>query len=86
MVAFVSASNTSYISIIKYRISLQLVARNSSSKMRPFEFYIVDKLIIYVVVCKALKLILGFAFIVFIRGPPCWFEHQSNEIKLEIMQ
>lgn len=39
--------------------------------MRPFEFYVVDKLIIYVVVCKALKLILGFAFIVFIRGLPC---------------
>ncbi len=79
MGVFISASNTSYISIIKYRISLQLVARNSSSKMRPFEFYIVDKLIIYVVVCKALKLILGFAFIVFIRGPPCWFEFQISD-------
>ena len=65
MDAFVSASNKSYIS------SLQLVTRNSSSKMRSFEFYVVDKLIIYVVVCKVLKLILGFAFIVFIRGPPC---------------
>ena len=65
MDAFVSASNKSYIS------SLQLVTRNSSSKMRSFKSYIVDKLIIYVVVCKALKLILGFAFIVFIRGPPC---------------
>lgn len=65
MDAFISASNKSYIS------SLQLVTRNSSSKMRPFEFYVVDELIIYVAVCKALKLILGFAFIVFIRGPPC---------------
>ena len=68
MDAFISASNKSYIS------SLQLVTRNSSSKMRPFEFYVVDELIIYVAVCKALKLILGFAFIVFIRGPPCWFD------------
>ena len=65
MDAFISASNKSYIS------SLQLVTRNSSSKMHPFEFYIVDKLIIYVAVCKALKLILSFAFIVSIRGPPC---------------
>lgn len=73
MDAFVSASNKSYIS------SLQLVTRNSSSKMRPFEFYIVAKLIIYVVVCKALKLILGFAFIVSIRGPPCWFEFQISD-------
>lgn len=73
MDAFISASNKSYIS------SLQLVTRNSSSKMRPFEFYVVDKLIIYVVVCKALKLILGFAFIVFIRGPPCWFEFQISD-------
>ena len=72
MDAFVSASNNPYIS------SLQLVTRNSSSKMRPFEFYIVAKLIIYVV-CKALKLILGFAFIVFIRGPPCWFEFQISD-------
>ena len=73
MDAFVSASNKSYIS------SLQLVTRNSSSKMRSFEFYVVDKLIIYVVVCKVLKLILGFAFIVFIRGPPCWFEFQISD-------
>jgi len=73
MDAFVSASNKSYIS------SLQLVTRNSSSKMRSFEFYVVDKLIIYVVVCKALKLILGFAFIVSIRGPPCWFEFQISD-------
>lgn len=73
MDAFISASNKSYIS------SLQLVTRNSSSKMRPFEFYVVDELIIYVAVCKALKLILGFAFIVFIRGPPCWFEFQISD-------
>ena len=67
MSVFITASDTS-INIIKY---LQLVTRNSSSKLRSFEFYLVDKLIIYVAVCKALKLILGFAFIVFIRGPPC---------------
>ena len=73
MDAFVSASNNPYIS------SLQLVTRNSGSKLRSFEFYVVDKLIIYVVVCKALKLILGFAFIVFIRGPPCWFEFQISD-------
>ena len=64
MDAFVSASNNSYISI------LQLITRNSGSKLCPFEFYLVDKLIVYVVVCKAFKLILSFAFIVFIRGPP----------------
>ncbi len=67
MGVFITASDTS-INIIKY---LQLVTRNSGSKLRSFEFYLVNKLIIYVVVCKALKLILGFAFIVFIRGPPC---------------
>lgn len=79
MGVFISASNTSYINIIERGISLLLVIKNSSSKMRPFEFYVVDKLIIYVVVCKALKLILGFAFIVFIRGPPCWFEFQISD-------
>lgn len=73
MDAFVSASNNSYIS------SLQLVTRNSSSKMRLFEFYFVNKLIVYVVVCKAFKLILSFAFIVSIRGPPCWFEFQISD-------
>lgn len=71
MDVFISVSNTFYINIIECGISLLLVTRNSGSKMRPFEFYIVDKLIIYVVVCKALKLILSIAFIVFIRGPPC---------------
>lgn len=76
MSVFITASNTSYISIIKY---LQLVARNSSSKMRSFEFYLADRLIIFVIVCKAFKLILGFAFIVFIRGPPCWFEFQISD-------
>lgn len=75
MSVFITASDTS-INIIKY---LQLVTRNSSSKLRSFEFYLVDKLIIYVAVCKALKLILGFAFIVFIRGPPCWFEFQISD-------
>ena len=75
MSVFITASDTS-INIIKY---LQLVTRNSSSKLRSFEFYPVDKLIIYVVVCKALKLILGFAFIVFIRGPPCGFEFQISD-------
>lgn len=65
---FISASNISYINIIEYRISLQSVTKNSSSKMRPFEFYLADRLIIFVFVCKAFKLILGFAFI---RGPPC---------------
>lgn len=73
MDAFVSVSNNPYIS------SLQLVTRNSSSRLRSFEFYLLDKLIIYVAVCKALKLILGFAFIVFIRGPPCWFEFQISD-------
>ena len=67
MGVFITASDTS-INIIKY---LQLVTRNSGSKLRSFEFYLLDKLIIYVAVCKALNLILGFAFIVFIRGPPC---------------
>ena len=75
MSVFITASDTS-INIIKY---LQLVTRNSNSKLRSFEFYLVDKLIIYVAVCKALKLILGFAFIVFIRGPPCWFEFQISD-------
>ena len=79
MGVFISASNTSYINIIERGISLLLVIKNSSSKMRPFAFYIVNKLIIYVAVCKALKLILGFAFIVFIRGPPCWFEFQISD-------
>lgn len=79
MGVFISASNTPYINIIERGISLLLVIKNSSSKMRPFEFYVVDKLIIYVVVCKALKLILSFAFIVFIRGPPCWFEFQISD-------
>ena len=60
-----------FIHITEYKISLQLVARNSGSKMRLFEFYLVNRLITFVVVCKAFKLILGFAFIVFIRGPPC---------------
>lgn len=70
MSVFITASNTNF---IRYRISLLLVARNSSSKLRSFKFYIADKykLIIYVVECKALKLILGFALILFIRGPPC---------------
>ena len=67
MSVFISAS---YIDITEYKISLQLVARNSGFKMRPFEFYLANRLIIYVVVCKAFKLILSFAFIVFIRGPP----------------
>ena len=75
MSVFITASDT-FINIINY---LQLVTRNSSSKLRSFEFYLVDKLIIYVAVCKALKLILGFAFIVFIRGPPCWFEFQISD-------
>lgn len=75
MGVFITASDTS-INIIKY---LQLVTRNSGSKLRPFEFYLVDKLIVYVAVCKALKLILSFAFIVFIRGPPCWFEFQISD-------
>lgn len=79
MGVFISASNTPYINIIERGISLLLIIKNSSSKMRPFEFYVVDKLIIYVVVCKALKLILGSAFIVFIRGPPCWFEFQISD-------
>lgn len=68
MGVFITASNTSINIIVKY---LQLVTRNGSSKLRSFEFYLADKLIIYVAVCKALKLILSFAFIVFIRGPPC---------------
>lgn len=68
MSVFITASNTNF---IRYRISLLLVARNSSYKLRSFKFYIADKLIIYVVECKALKLILGFALILFIRGPPC---------------
>lgn len=76
---FISASDAFHTNYIEYRISLQLVARNSSSKMRLIEFYLADRLIIYVVVCKALKLILSFAFIVFIRGPPCWFEFQISD-------
>lgn len=76
MSVFISAS---YIDITEYKISLHLVARNSGSKMCPFEFYFVDKIITYIVVCKAFKLILGFAFIVFIRGPPCWFEFQISD-------
>ena len=75
MGVFISASNISYISIIDYKF----IARNSSSKMRLFEFYLTNRLIIYVVVCTALKLILSFAFIVFIRGPPCWFEFQISD-------
>ena len=76
MSVFITASNTNF---IRYRISLLLVARNSSSKLRSFKFYIADKLIIYVVECKALKLILGFALILFIRAPPCWFEFQISD-------
>lgn len=68
MSVFITASNTKL-----------LVARNSSSKLCSFKFYIADKLIIYVVECKALKLILGFALILFIRGPPCWFEFQISD-------
>ena len=73
MGVFISASD---ILISQCRISLLLIAKNSGSILRPFDFI---KVFIFIVVCRAFKLILSLAFIVYIRGPPCWFEFEISD-------